>query len=608
MSAAMRYSKGRSKKGGTLGVKTPSILFDDPFLRRLARSERSRAVSDLSLSTRAVNCLRRVRIRTIGKLVTAAREGFTAPRSAGRKTTSDIQNALKSLSDSIRSDGGIDWDLYAAARAATSLNSQKALPKPNSVRSPVLQVRSLASDGLMPAYRESRLEALHLSHRACTSLRRLGINTVGKLVHSVREGISHLPGAADQTIGEIKRALHALSQSIRIDGSVDWMNYASEHDLTILPKKNYAQLSPTHFLKMLPQVLTEAVESRYGANGGLVLRNYLLQRAQQRQSFETMAQKSGYTKQGVALIKKRIMTTLRDAILNDSYGGCQFRFRDSFVALFQQLDAALRIAQTRPLLYSEWETIIGRLWNIRPEQIEPFESFIFDMLRYHLVHSGSSRFERILLPRDKNTLPFTSASPAAARLLRYRFPNGLSRKQLVEELEKFINLRLSDAEIAAVVGSIPGVEKLKSGNRFQAPLADITRLTDQLERLLRTKGAPMHIREMSAEIRQVARTPRQMRTERRVSASLNSQKRFKPIARTGYWILSEWTGFETRTASEIAAEILSKSGKPMTEAQLHVLISDRRLVSRRSIGTLLRQDGRFRRVAPGTWRLKSQVG
>ena len=54
---------------------------------------------------------------------------------------------------------------------------------------------------------------------------------------------------------------------------------------------------------------------------------------------------------------------------------------------------------------------------------------------------------------------------------------------------------------------------------------------------------------------------------------------------------------------EIAAELFRASGKPMTEAELHQLISSKRPIKFGSLASLLREDGRFRRVRPRTWEL-----
>lgn len=581
-----------------------SIQFKNPLLEILESSERDRAVSELHLSTRAMNSLNRIGIRSIGQLARAARDGITPPRAAGRKTAADIQSALCALSEAMRPDGRIDWDLYFITRGLDPSVSEESLSRANQVGAYAVQISSPALDTLMPSCREGSLDILHPSCRACTFLRRSAVNTVGDLVDSARAGIKRLPAAGPATITEIESALRALSRSTREDGSVDWMVYAAERDFTLFPKKNYAELSPRHFLKILPEVMREAVESRYGTKESFVLQHYLLQCGRRPKTIEKLARQLDCTKQGVSLVKDKVITMLRDAILDDSYCGCRFRFRHAFVARFRQLRAALSVAQKRPLLYSEWQKIVVELWRIAPIQLKSLESFFFGILGYHMVHPSGSRFQPIILPRGKDTSPFTAALAATERLFGYHFPNGLSEQQLLAKLGRSVERGLTAEDIPAIIGSVPGIEHVKSEGRFQIRLENIVRLSDQLERFLRKKRLPMHIRELTAEIGRLRRKSGRLRTVKHISSALSCNRRFKRVGHTGYWILSEWKDFETGTVADIAAEILLQSKTSMTGGQLYPLIAARRSVGRRSIGNLLREDGRFHRVAPGTWELK----
>lgn len=93
------------------------------------------------------------------------------------------------------------------------------------------------------------------------------------------------------------------------------------------------------------------------------------------------------------------------------------------------------------------------------------------------------------------------------------------------------------------------------------------------------------------------------RTSRHVGAALSHDKRFETIGRSGVWSLAEW-GLETGSTADVAARILRDSSRPLTEAELYPLIARRRPVKFDSIMSLLREDGRFRRVGPRTWELK----
>jgi hypothetical protein len=114
----------------------------------------------------------------------------------------------------------------------------------------------------------------------------------------------------------------------------------------------------------------------------------------------------------------------------------------------------------------------------------------------------------------------------------------------------------------------------------------------------------MHIREFSSEVRRFKGKVGSQRSPLHVGSALSVDARFKPIARTGFWILRESKEVEMRTIADIAAVILSKAKKSLTEAELYQLIAQRRQLGRNSVMSLLREDGRFRRVGPRTWKLK----
>lgn len=81
---------------------------------------------------------------------------------------------------------------------------------------------------------------------------------------------------------------------------------------------------------------------------------------------------------------------------------------------------------------------------------------------------------------------------------------------------------------------------------------------------------------------------------------------FAPIGRTGLWSLRDCPNVQTGTVPDIAAQILSTPAMPLTEPQLFELIQPLRAVRRGSIGTLLREENLFRRVAPAVWTLCQQ--
>ncbi len=113
----------------------------------------------------------------------------------------------------------------------------------------------------------------------------------------------------------------------------------------------------------------------------------------------------------------------------------------------------------------------------------------------------------------------------------------------------------------------------------------------------------MHRRELTLEVHGFKRRAGSLRTGMHVALALSRDKRFKAIARSGFWILAKWD-LETGDIADVAARCLSESDRPLTEAELFPLIAARRPVKLNSIMSSLREDGRFRRVGPRTWELK----
>ena len=429
---------------------------------------------------------------------------------------------------------------------------------------------------------------------------------MGALVDLARCGIRDIPAAGPVTIAEIDTALRALSQSIRSDGGVDWMTYAAERGFLVLPEKDDAESGARYFLKFFPEVVRTAIESKYHFPESFVLRHYLLRDARGPGSLEKVGRRIGRTKQAIALLKDKVVMTLKNAILADSYSGCRFRFRHAFVTPLRQLSAALSVAGHRPLLYSEWQQILGQVWGVTSAEIGSLESFLFSFFDFNIVHPSGLRFQPIILPKSINTSHFNAALPAAERLLKYWCPNGLSEEQLLAKLRRSVGRNLTAKEVRVVISSIPGIEHIKSEGRFRLRVERVSQLADQLERILQERRLPMHIRELTAGVGKSKLKSGGLRTVKNTSVSLSYHERFKPLGRTGYWILSEWNGYETGTVADVAAEILQESNRPMTEAELYPLIAVRRSVRRESIRTLLREDGRFRRVAPCTWTIKNR--
>src|SRR5262249_19800598 len=124
--------------------------------------------------------------------------------------------------------------------------------------------------------------------------------------------------------------------------------------------------------------------------------------------------------------------------------------------------------------------------------------------------------------------------------------------------------------------------------------------TDRCEAILRARGKPMHIQELTSALTDSA-PERKGRNAQDTVGLLCPSPRFVAIGKSGYWALREWKGIETRTIADVVADILSSIGKPVHTDELFRLAEKRRPMTRRSMSGLLRQDPRFARIGRATW-------
>jgi hypothetical protein len=103
------------------------------------------------------------------------------------------------------------------------------------------------------------VESLHLSPYAIRALVAKNIHTIGTLFDGVFAGLVVLGNVGRKTFSESEDALSALSRSVGSNGCVDWLQYASKRNFAILPRDDYAKLSPRQFLQVFPSVAKAAV-------------------------------------------------------------------------------------------------------------------------------------------------------------------------------------------------------------------------------------------------------------------------------------------------------------------------------------------------------------
>ncbi len=453
-------------------ARKPTVFFDSKSLAALDASIRGSPINKLHLGIRACHALDRLGISSIGELVEMARRGIPCTPTAGRKTAANIAGALHALAGSVVTGGFVDWLHYEAqlnrdAEHFDDLLLEMSPAKPRRVRLR-LRVSNSTLDVLGAAARQHSLKVLHLRPRALHALESVGITSIGKLVDSARDGIGDVPAAGRGTHLELRDVLQTLSNSVRPDGDIDLIQYAVHRNFGLLPKKDCAELSPRDFPKVFLRALQEAVKSRFGEPGVFLFEKYFLElNSEAPSSLARVGGNLGLTPQGISLRKERILEILRGALLEGDYTGCRFRFRDALVAPLRRLNERLGSVQGQTFRDSDWKQALADTWAVDPANFGALENLLRAILCLQVVHPSGRQFEPIILPKSRGTATFAAAQIKIERLLRSEFPNGLSKSELLEQLQRLGETDLTLREIPTLINSIPGIEYSERLKRFR---------------------------------------------------------------------------------------------------------------------------------------------
>jgi hypothetical protein len=580
-------------------LRRPILCFHSPAFHRLRAVALAKPIDVLNLSVRAINGLENAGITSVAQLLDRARVGTEAPRNLGEKTCLEIEVALSALSACVKANGSVDWNRYRILR-----ESAPAGAAPSQRIS--IRLRSAALLDLVPSARAQPLAVLHLSPRTINGLNRERIRSLGEFVDRLGDGLGSMWAIGPKSLSEIQDSYEALSSSVKPNGEIDWVSYATSRGFLVLPRWEDRSISTCKLTAEFPGTLFAAIESTFGSFESGIFRRYALRDTSSRMSSADSSKESGYSKQGISLIRNKTLAMLRGAIFEHDYRGCRFRFRDSFTAPLRRLREALGETDVKVLSYTEWQRVLRQTRALEPEQLGPSEERILSLLvGYRILPPVSKRDGTIVLPKGVSISPVTAALGLMSVLLKTS-AGGMSEDELLEMLRLAgHHFELDPSELFRMLRGMLDLEEAgANGNLLRLRTESLVRQTDKIERILRDRGIPMKALELIEALNRLAGKRRGTQNPIHFRKTLASDRRFKAIGRSGWWALREWDYIDGRTAAEISAELLRTSGNAMTEAELHRLISARRPIKFHSLGSMLRDDGRFRRIGARTWELK----
>jgi DNA-directed RNA polymerase delta subunit len=387
---------------------------------------------------------------------------------------------------------------------------------------------------------------------------------------------------------EIVASLDALADATDTQGTIDWIKFAKIRGFAVLPEER-SQPTPGEFIRCFPYVCEAAVSTSFSANARAVLNARLLRRAEQTAPRPALGQRLGKNRETVRLHENEVIEALFNAIWKEDYCNCRFRFRKEFLTPLYSLEKLLNESSRMT-----WAGALRQAWHVDRQAIRLQEVLLLRLLG---KDSRWALHGTVLEKRFRNEMQ------------RFIIANR-KREFFATELCQHLRPKLKTAmpflpDVVGLLCTLPSLERTNQLDGFRVRLSQLS-YTDRCEVILRARGKPMHIQELTSALAATA-TERTGRTAQDTVGLLWPLPRFVAIGKSGYWALREWKGIETRTIADVAADLLASIGKPLHVDELFALIQKRRPAARISMNNVLRQDPRFVRVAPARWTLKKRA-
>jgi DNA-directed RNA polymerase delta subunit len=539
------------------------------------------------------------------RLGSRARAATTRFRTIGRLLT-----AIAEHDDQIHWTAGVErelLDVYYKLRPALDRRSDAALVAFLRSREQA-QMNSIyfARPSLDVAERvvNADIRRLHLSVRAINVLTHRKISTVPALISHARAGIVQFSLAGESVCSEIVRTLDCIWKAGVSGGDLNWARFAELYGVEVLPGESFVP-PPALFLDEFPSFCRRLISKKFGAAGSQTLNHRFLTEYGNTTSLRTLGKRLGLTGERMRIIESEVFQTLEAAILRDEYVGCPVRLRFEFLHPIHFLILHFRRPeQALPVL--AWKRAIQRIWHISQAEVSGVEALLLRLLGFSAKRFGCGS---LILREHQKAEPMHIVVGEAKRLMREAGSGTVDSEKLRVRLAHVTGQRaLSDEQFRSILSQLPEIEAVSCGAMLRVRFKNLRTYAQQSERLLQQRGSPMHYTELVCEIAGPRYADSLYKLSRNIVQGLTSSPRFRPIAKSGFWALTEWSDVETRPVADIAASLLAQRKSPLQSRDLFGLIMERRDVSYGSVYSLLKKDPRFIRSADGLWSLRTSSG
>jgi hypothetical protein len=420
---------------------------------------------------------------------------------------------------------------------------------------------------------------IHIPNKLMTKFSINGLNTVGEVLSLSNIEFSNFKGVG---VGLVK-----LFDNLKIflNSNESLLNETNLKNTKILviPKSEFTE--DNTFIEIFRNFVNDYVLLLSNEKHKIILTHFYGLNGVEFLSSKDLAIHLGCSNERIRQLRIQIIEDLGSFIFNDNLG--KIKVNDAFKLKANEILSKLKSLQ----LFSLKHFLIEIGDNTSSNLLLPSDEIrlILDVFELTLLGKVETTFtEGTLIISDKKlkSVVLKIAKSAIEKLkdnIIY-----ISESKLLIELKK-LNRLYENKILLRVLESLPEVKSIFINNSkcYQIKFQFLSRAADCAYRVLFENNEKMYIDDISSEINHRFASLGLVRKYNRNSLTLVSDKRFTPIAKTGYWALRQWN-LNSLSIKDMVIDTMHKFNKPLSTIQIsNILIEKRPLLNKNSIRAII---------------------
>ncbi|MEM6915336.1 MAG: sigma factor-like helix-turn-helix DNA-binding protein [Verrucomicrobiota bacterium] len=564
--------------------KRRTVTLDAIFSDR-THADRVRPPQMLQLSVTSERALTRGGILSTGGAFDAWKAGKLEAKEFGSKLKDELTEQFEILRDYIDEKAGrVRWVKFA--------------------HDPRVGVRNLCFTGpeisrLHPEDAAKDISCLHFN-KAQKTLKREGWDTIGKLFAALELGIRDVKTFGKSAQREVAERAHALSFAIDSQGNVDWLAFAEQLNLEVLPSKSRWRGGNDKLVQLFPELVRQTIQLS-GKDMELdAFEARLLLPRDSRPTLAEIGDRFEVTRERIRQLEVLTVDRVQRALFEENYDQSTFRFRPELQALFRR--AKRHFGEFGEAIWKAegWISELAELWECDESFLADHTTLFTEVLGFdeYLPRNGNAGL--IIFPNSlsKEERQLRLKQIAAVEKCLHDWPLPTAPEDLLAAANQRLGAKkeIDEAELENLLTLSGDIISDEEGN-LQIQFSEL-KLSEQALRVVVENGEPLRHSEIEKLIEEKGG-----KSVSRIGGHLARQEHLVPIGRSGNWAWNQWD-LETGTIVEVTEEILRQAGEALSEKMLREMVQKKRPLSFAAIPTLLEQKPEiFVELGPHLWGL-----